>query len=418
MNRTLLRLCSLLFMTYAFVFSACGTEVPCHKDSLCQKTEFCSPTHKVCVSHFDEPCRIKCRQHGLCQQKEHYYCIANTKTHCQHSELCKSLHFCTPKDGICQPDSTDACKDSIECEEEGKCTLKTQKCTKSSGSCGFSCVVGSKEDCQKSKLCREKGACDVFADPETGLMDCTVGSADDCKKTPDCKVAGRCTFIKNQYGGSCRATSDSDCKNARMCKEKGLCKLTKSGFCVPGSSEDCAKTEACQSEMRCTFINGMCSVGSSDSCKTSKLCQKEGKCKRIKNKCYTPLSSGPVTCYYCAPGKVEDCKQSALCIQKGLCGFAPVEDGGTCIHSSNDDCKKSDACQSDGLCHLVKDEVCGARSKADCKVLCKQKGLCSFKDGYCVATSDQDCKKSEVCRVSGGCFLQKEECSARRSKIE
>jgi len=65
---------------------------------------------------------------------------------------------------------------------------------------------------------------------------------------------------------------------------------------------------------------------------------------------------------------------------------------------------KLNPCKTRGLC-AVKAGACAASSDADCRQseLCTKEGRCTYRNENCIAGSDADCQQSERCKKTGAC---------------
>ena len=132
--------------------------------------------------------------------------------------------------------------------------------------------------------------------------------------------------------------------------------------------------------------------------------------------CAIGLTCYEVTNTCLTPSDVQankDCKASTQCWDDGLCTFKD----GTCVAMSNKACKASSGCFRDGLC-TAKDGECILASDADCSltVRCLNIGRCTFKDGACVAMFNKDCAASNWCSNSD-CIVQDGRCIVTRSRM-
>jgi hypothetical protein len=77
---------------------------------------------------------------------------------------------------------------------------------------------------------------------------------------------------------------------------------------------------------------------------------------------------------------------------------------GQCVATDEQECRKSDACEVRGLCMFL-GAACVAGADADCEGsnLCEDKGRCSVKDGVCLALTDEGCAQATVCEEEGRC---------------
>ncbi|MFT5434310.1 MAG: hypothetical protein ACI9OJ_005023 [Myxococcota bacterium] len=92
--------------------------------------------------------------------------------------------------------------------------------------------------------------------------------------------------------------------------------------------------------------------------------------------------------------------QGDPCRRNGLCSFVD----GSCRASVNDDCKQAWLCQEMGFCTAEMGR-CVAGSDADCQSArdCAWNGYCSMADGWCVPKTDADCADTYACSQWGRC---------------
>jgi hypothetical protein len=94
--------------------------------------------------------------------------------------------------------------------------------------------------------------------------------------------------------------------------------------------------------------------------------------------------------------KDEHCLQSTFCVASSL-GHCKASNG-DCV-TSDEACGRMDACARYGECHAVEKhplKSCGATVDADCvqSAVCREAGRCTASGGGCIATRDDDCKRS------------------------
>lgn len=85
--------------------------------------------------------------------------------------------------------------------------------------------------------------------------------------------------------------------------------------------------------------------------------------------------------------------------------------GDTCVAASEADCLRSEMCSYAGLCALW-NNGCYALSDRRCgeSVLCEATGDCWAYGGECLPLTSEDCRQSMACRVFGDCTLIGSEC--------
>ncbi len=123
--------------------------------------------------------------------------------------------------------------------------------------------------------------------------------------------------------------------------------------------------------------------------------------------CSSGLQCG--TNFLCFDPAEAACRESSRCSSEGLC--SPKD--GDCVALKNGDCKKSNVCIEDGRCG-ARAGVCVALSDADCRNApnCRKLARCAMKDGKCVPGSTADCRASALCKLEGTCTLSIEKCVA------
>jgi hypothetical protein len=113
------------------------------------------------------------------------------------------------------------------------------------------------------------------------------------------------------------------------------------------------------------------------------------------------------------------CKKSegATCFELTDC-----EDGLACLGDNLRRCEKcdaSEACSVSGLC-TVKEGACVAASNDDCKkgYICGGKGACTAEGGKCTVGGEADCKQSDACKNEGYCIAKGNNCIREKKKAE
>ena len=119
----------------------------------------------------------------------------------------------------------------------------------------------------------------------------------------------------------------------------------------------------------------------------------------------------------CVATADADYKASYSCKSWGLC---TLKDG-RCRRLPDADCMRTKHCKWRGECTLIEGKGCawGASSDADCDTKrgngkvdpCRIYGLCTARDGYCVAASNLDCLRSWACEAKGQCSAQNGWCA-------
>jgi hypothetical protein len=159
-------------------------------------------------------------------------------------------------------------------------------------------------------------------------------------------------------------------------------------------------------------------------------CKKDGGAKKAappSNKAASPPShkaasspshkAAPVTTYSSKHPAADDkrpCSEvqcGLACEMEGRC----TPKGDLCVAGSDEDCKRGEVCRFLGKCKAAKEGVCvwGAVSGAGCRAgadPCVEWGLCTVSEGACVASSDKDCAASNHCTKYGRCKARDGRC--------
>lgn len=103
--------------------------------------------------------------------------------------------------------------------------------------------------CQETQKCNESGKCTYAQDM------CVATRQGDCSNSTNCTKLGECQFQLDSYSqggvGLCVANVDG-CARSEVCKKYGKCSPGDDGFCVVGGDEDCAESQLCMANSRCT----------------------------------------------------------------------------------------------------------------------------------------------------------------------
>lgn len=151
------------------------------------------------------------------------------------------------------------------------------------------------------------------------------------------------------------------------------------------------KIDPCDTNGRCTPIDGLCLATETKHCANVMSCTDEGTCQVIDG--------------VCAPGGDEGtCRESDACRTRGLCG----SEGGRCVAASDEDCAASSGCADYGACRKVGRE-CRAGTEDHCRAAqaCRDAYRCTYEHGYCWASA-ADCARAKEC--DGGCPHLRGEC--------
>ena len=92
--------------------------------------------------------------------------------------------------------------------------------------------------------------------------------------------------------------------------------------------------------------------------------------------------------------------------------LAAAARNGVCVATADEDCRKSADCRTNANCSAL-DGVCAPGRDEDCRrtELCKLAGRCTAKNGSCVPGSDDDCLNSQQCVDDGSCALVDGKCA-------
>lgn len=188
----------------------------CASDGHCVLVgRYCQPTH-------DHHCLQSraCREHGACSLVG-TRCLARRDEDCARSTLCIERDRCVAFAGECwvRGRSREACDRPRGTAQVNPCAQLGQ-CTPSAGGL---CSVGSTEDCRASALCREEGLCTDFTNMTLGgvplgLPFCGAAGRD-CQGSEACRLEGRCT----SWGSGCRRSCEEVCKYGFCREEDGEC---------------------------------------------------------------------------------------------------------------------------------------------------------------------------------------------------
>ncbi len=162
-----------------------------------------------------------------------------------------------------------------------------------------------------------------------------------------------------------------------------------------------------------------------DRCVGTDGCKERGNCKTTSTTTTTVSEYGSKgvdvdrsTSFSCVPDTKADCEQSTICTSEGACSV--IENtalGRRCGAASDDDCRRSDECKIKGRCTTDKEfGHCQGVNDADCAASteCKQKGHCVARveltqksRGLCGPRTAADCKNAPNCAQKGTCTMKK-----------
>lgn len=154
----------------------------------------------------------------------------------------------------------------------------------------------------------------------------------------------------------------------------------------PEQRDPCPGSSACRKDGACSFVDDDCHATKADDCTRAESCKTRGACD---------LRDGA-----CVPTTVEHCAESTGCAQHGQCALVESR----CV-ATDDACAAWVGCPvpggcafRDGRCRLT-EEACAAAPA------CAAEGRCGLKNDECLPTSEEHCRKSEICRKHKACRL-------------
>jgi hypothetical protein len=193
------------------------------------------------------------------------------------------------------------------------------------------------------------------------------------------------------------------CKSKPECIRQGQCAVSEKGACVATSDEDCAGSEACKLHGKCAAVSNACVAKTDAGCQASDDCKKLGACDAYQGACANLAQSVHAEC-------TKTCLTEGRCVMKaGQCAALSVRH---CAGTSDDKPEADSACATLGHC-TPQAGVCVASTDQDCKksVVCKDAAQCAAKDGNCVAV-EKDCAASKACSADGKCGAAAGKCVA------
>jgi hypothetical protein len=196
-------------------------------------------------------------------------CIAANDSEC--TEDCEYDGSCTAIEGECVVTTHADCRASRVCVDRGACELYLSEC-----------VVGADAHCRDAEVCTDYGRCERGVD-EDGEPACVAGSQADCTASVACHERGMCYFIGQRCG-----TKPEWCAGQDDCHERGSCSYDEQlDRCLALADDDCAFSEGCLDEGRCSAIDGTCQVAHAGYCVSSNACRAEGRCVLRNGVCAT-----------------------------------------------------------------------------------------------------------------------------------
>jgi hypothetical protein len=197
------------------------------------------------------------------------------KDRCREDAGCAQFGLCKTRGDACVAASDDDCRSANVCRSSGECFAGTERC-----------VAREAADCRASKECSSEGACSLVGES------CETTTDDECRKSVACKAFGACHATK----GFC-LPDEQGCRESERCRTEGACsyygedlasckqpapspavtmprhtghppidlnlvmtdwrgQASCHAHCGPRTDEDCAGSEACKKEGKCTVRPG------------------------------------------------------------------------------------------------------------------------------------------------------------------
>lgn len=254
-------------------------------------------------------------------------------------------------------------------------------------------------ECRMMQACATQGLCTA-----SGAA-CVSASYEDCEQMRGC-ASGKCAF----EAGTCKVVPD--CKASHGCAQRGRC-AEFSGKCV-ADEDGCKQSVGCKTEGRCTADNLNCVAAEDVDCTSSEACTLGGRCKADAGRCVAQSDKACKKAPACKEhGRcvardgvcVKSCAEDELCTVHGRCGERPTHPG-SCVALSDTDCDKSEMCKEMGYCSLGLNARCEAGDDVECRLsqTCKEHGRCTHQRGRCIPGSDAECKAASIaCKREGRC---------------
>lgn len=266
---------------------------PCDSKAYCFETGRCWQIpggNGNCVALSDADCLQSedCKVNGRCKRVGHQ-CLWGDPSGCNPSKACSYLGFCASNAAGCGPTSSQHCASSERCQTHGLCKLHTLAWP--TGPAGF-CVLAKGFDCSKLAICQEEGACGrVVSSADPFFQSCGPLTDAHCAASQRCKTHGTCALhvgvcnigdACSFYDTACAPSKPVHCSESAECAYAGACKVflndNDAATCRIPPDFNCATTQACATEGRCTAAQGVCIVGSDWDCSISDACKYMGLC--------------------------------------------------------------------------------------------------------------------------------------------
>lgn len=197
------------------------------------------------------------------------------------------------------------------------------------------------------------------------------------------------------------------CTTTRECLEFGMCTPSE-GVCVAASDADCRRGQSCARFGYCAARVGRCVAAAAPTCEalgSEKIdpCHGQRPCEPHDGIC-APVMADDAACRTPAPGRT-----TSACAYEGLC----TARDGFCVATRDEDCRASTFCQNTGQC-VARGGLCVAETQESCRSApeCTTLGRCTRGASFCYAT-DADCAALPQCREQGkGCTAEGGDCSS------
>lgn len=254
-------------------------------------------------------------------------------------------------------------------------------------------------ECRAAETCATQGLCTASG------TTCVAASYADCEQMRGC-AHGKCAFA----AGVCSVVAT--CKASHGCALEGAC-IDKDDGCV-ADADGCRQAARCAKEGRCSIDDGLCVAAADTDCKDAEACTHGGRCKADAGSC---VVASDLECKVAPVCKVEgrcsardgicvkSCAEGELCKKHGRCGERASHPG-SCVALSDADCDKAEVCADLGHCSLGLDARCEAGDDVECRLsrACKEDGRCTQQRGRCVPASDAECSAASIaCKREGRC---------------
>jgi hypothetical protein len=163
--------------------------------------------------------------------------------------------------------------------------------------------------------------------------------------TDACRTVGECRVRTERAGDGayrCYAGSDAECAASEACAREGRCSVTEDGACVRPeevASHACAMSATCRVWGGCHPREGFCEPQLADDCLRSLECRTQGRCELDADRhgCF----ASPAAC-----AGTTGCEIEGLCTYEEL----PLGFGGQCRLGASGSCAGTLACRLDGRC--------------------------------------------------------------------